>query len=105
MPPEELSRRQRFWLSALVWRFPQVHIAIGLVGNTLFVAGSVLFMLGRQDTGVICFLTGSIGMLLGALGEAVRVLGKRRLAAYDVDPYDPNQLWSQTQRRSSPLDY
>lgn len=104
MSDEHLPRVERFALATLVWRFPQVHLAIGLVGNILFVVGSVLFMAERQGAGVACFLTGSVGMLLGALGEAMRVLAKRRLVRFDVDPYDPDARWSETQRRSSPLD-
>jgi hypothetical protein len=100
----QLRRAERYALATLVWRFPQVHLAIGVFGNVLFVLGSVLFMTGRQDSGVVCFLAGSIGMLLGAVGEAMRVLGKRRLARFDIDPYKPNQRWSETQRRSSPLE-
>ena len=101
---QHLRRAERFALATLVWRFPQVHLAIGVVGNVLFVLGSLLFMTDRQDSGVVCFLAGSIGMLLGAVGETVRVLGKRRLAQYDVDPHHPNERWSETQRRSSPLE-
>jgi cytochrome c oxidase assembly factor CtaG len=100
----QLPPAERFALGTLVWRFPQVHLAIGVVGNVLFVLGSVLFMTERQDPGVVCFLAGSTGMLLGAVGESVRVLGKRRLARFDVDPYNPDERWSETQRRSSPLE-
>ena len=104
MSEPQLRRAERFALATLVWRFPQVHLAIGVVGNVLFVLGSVLFMTERQDPGVVCFLAGSIGMLLGAVGESVRVLGKRRLARFDVDPYNPDERWSETKRRSSPLE-
>ena len=104
MSEPQLRRAERYALATLVWRFPQVHLAIGIVGNVLFVLGSVLFMADRQEIGVACFLVGSIGMLLGAVGEAMRVLGKRRLARFDVDPYKPNERWSETRRRSSPLE-
>lgn len=79
-------------------------MGIGLLGNTLFVCGSLLFLTGNDGVGVWFFLTGSCGMLLGAVGEALRVLGKRRLARFDVDPFDPNTRWSETGRSSSPLD-
>ncbi len=104
MSEPQLRTAERFALATLVWRFPQVHLATGVVGNVLFVLGSALFMTDRQDSGVVCFLVGSMGMLFGAVGETVRVLGKRRLARYAVDPHHPDERWSETQRRSSPLE-
>lgn len=76
-------------MAAFVRRFPRAHLAIGLAGNALFVVGSVLFVLHRQNVGVFLFLVGSCGMFLGSLGEALRALGRRRLQSYGLDPPNP----------------
>ena len=99
-----LPRPERLALTTLVWRFPQVHLGLGLIGNALFVVGTLLFLSGRDHVALWFFLVGSSGMFLGAVGETVRTLGKRRLARFDVDPFDPDEQWSRTQRRSSPLE-
>lgn len=64
----------------LVRRFPQVHRAIGLLGNALFITGSVLFLAQKQHLGLLAFLGGSIGMFVGGLG-------RRRLERYEPDRY------------------
>lgn len=97
-------RRRRWLLATFVFRFPQVHIVIGVLGNALFVVGALLFMLGRESVGHWLFLVGSCGMFLGSLGEGLRALGRRRLVRLDVDPGRPDHSWSLTQGRSSPLD-
>lgn len=86
MPPEDLPQLERRGLAAFVRRFPQVHQGIGLLGNALFITGSVFFLLQQQHTGTLAFLAGSIGMFVGQLGEIIRGLGRRRLERYDVDP-------------------
>jgi hypothetical protein len=98
-----LPRRQRWALGAFVFRFPLVHLGIGIAGNALFLVGTVLFITGNPDIGVWFFLAGSIGMLVGSVGEGLRALGKRRLVRFDVDPKHPDEPWSATDRRSSPL--
>lgn len=103
MAPDGLPRPQRFALGTFVFRFPVAHLGIGILGNALFLVGTVLFLTGDQDVGVWLFLVGSIGMFLGSLGEGLRVLGKRRLVRFDVDPHHPDEPWSSTQRPSSPL--
>lgn len=86
MSDHGLPEYERRGLAAFVRRYPQVHQGIGLLGNALFIAGSVLFVVERQDVGVFAFLSGSIGMFVGQLGDIVRGLGKRRLERHDVDP-------------------
>ena len=103
MTPDGLPRRQRFALGTFVFRFPVVHLGVGILGNALFLVGTVLFLTGDQDVGVWLFLAGSSGMFLGSLGEGLRVLGKRRLVRFDVDPHHPDEPWSSTQRPSSPI--
>lgn len=71
----------------LVRRFPQVHRAIGLLGNALFITGSVLFLAQKQHLGLLAFLGGRIGMFVGQLGEIVGGLGRRRLERYEPDRY------------------
>ena len=103
MPPDGLPRRQRFALGTFVFRFPLVHLGIGILGNALFLVGTVLFLIQHQDAGVWLFLAGSTGMFLGSLGEGLRVMGKRRLVRFDVDPHHPDEPWSSTQRPSSSI--
>jgi len=101
MQPQDMSRRQRWTLGTFVFRFPQVHLGIGIVGNALFLVGTVLFLVGQQGVGVWFFLVGSCGMLLGSVGEGLRALGKHRLGRFDVDPRYPDHAWSARGQESS----
>lgn len=94
-----MARPERHALGAFVRRFPRVHLAIGLLGNALFITGSALFITQHQDVGTWFFLAGSIGMFIGTLGELVRQLGRHRLARYDVDPAQPDARWSEASRQ------
>ena len=49
-----------------------IHTVLGLIGNGLFLAGSVMFL--RESTmtaGVWMFVFGASGMLLDSIGEAL----------------------------------
>lgn len=49
-----------------------VHTILGLIGNTCFVVGSVFFLFEPVKTaGIWLFVVGSLGMLLGSVGQAV----------------------------------
>jgi len=104
MESQGLPRRQRWALGAFVFRFPLVHLGIGIAGNALFLVGTVLFLLRQEGVGTWFFLVGSCGMLLGSVGEGLRALGKHRLVRYDVDPRHPDEAWSATGRHSSPME-
>lgn len=55
-----------------VRRYPLVHLGIGLFGNSTFFVGSVLFFWDRTEPiGVWLFVLGSLGMLLGSLGDVL----------------------------------
>lgn len=59
-------------LKLLLRDYRWIHQGFGLVGNLLFVIGSVLFLpsfSAEQTIGVWLFITGSLLMLIGALGE------------------------------------
>ena len=86
---DDLHELERRGLLAFVRRFPQVHQGLGLLGNALFVTGSVLFLLGERHPAILAFLAGSIGMFVGQLGEILRGLGQRRLERYV--PADPGE--------------
>ncbi|APE19108.1 hypothetical protein BOH72_12060 [Mycobacterium sp. WY10] len=59
--------------------FPWAHLAVGLLGNTLFVIGSVLFFWESVKTVAIwLFVIGSAGMLLGSVGELLIRIDKHR---------------------------
>ena len=50
-------------------RYEAVAVRIGLAGNALFVLGSVLFLLGPNLAATLCWLLGSTGMLIRAVGR------------------------------------
>lgn len=72
--PLDENVAQRF-----VRTYPWVHLTLGLLGNVLFVAGSVSLLLEARPAGTWLFLCGSIGMLIGRLGELFRLELDRRL--------------------------
>ncbi|SDY10727.1 YrhK-like protein [Modestobacter sp. DSM 44400] len=66
-------------LGALLRDFPWVHLGIGLLGNSLFFAGSILFFWKSTMLPAIwIFVFGSLGMLIGSLGELLVRVEKRR---------------------------
>lgn len=66
-------------LGVLLRDFPWIHLAIGLLGNTLFFAGSVMFFWETVKTVAIWFfVVGSFGMLTGSVGELLVRIEKRR---------------------------
>lgn len=67
------------WIGTALRQFPWVHLGLGLVGNALFVVGSVMFFWPCVKTLAIwMFVLGSLGMLLGSVGELLVRLEKRR---------------------------
>lgn len=64
-------------LELAVREYRHCHLAIGVVGNTLFLIGSVLFFKifeTWQTFAVWLFVIGSALMLLGALGEVAKAI-------------------------------
>ena len=56
----------------LAERLYWLHTTLGLVGNVAFVVGSVFFLFESLKTaGVWLFVVGSLGMLLGSIGQKV----------------------------------
>ena len=69
----------RTWVGTALRDFPWVHLGLGLIGNTCFVVGSVLFFWPEVKTLAIwLFVVGSLGMLLGSVGELLVRIEKRR---------------------------
>lgn len=57
---------------AFVHQYQWFHLAMGLLGNTAFVVGSVFFLWeSLKPAGVWLFIIGSAGMLLGSIGAAI----------------------------------
>lgn len=70
---------ERRWAGTLLREFPWVHLGLGLFGNTAFVVGSVMFFWESVKTLAIwLFVVGSVGMLIGSLGELLVRVEKRR---------------------------
>lgn len=65
--------------------YEPVAVRIGLVGNVLFVIGSVLFVFGPSLAATLCWLFGSLGMLIRAVGRfyADEVQEYRRTHGHD----------------------
>lgn len=74
------GRSERSWLGTALRDFPWIHLGIGLFGNLLFFVGSIMFFWSSVKTLAIwLFVIGSLGMLLGSIGELlVRVERRRR---------------------------
>ena len=69
------------WAQLLTRKFPYIHIGIGLVGNLLFVAGSVLFHPSLGGNSVVAgylFIAGSTLMFVGAEGRGMKTMFERR---------------------------
>lgn len=59
-------------LRTLLKKYEWVHLTLGLIGNTCFVVGSVLFLWeSTKSVGIWLFIAGSSGMWIGAVGSAI----------------------------------
>ena len=68
-------------IRTLVQDYEHVHTAIGIVGNLLFVVGSVLFYKAFDQyytLAVTLFVFGSVFMFVGAVGSGLRRMLERR---------------------------
>lgn len=69
----------RPWVGTALRDFPWLHLGLGLAGNALFVIGSVMFFWDSVKTLAIwLFVLGSLGMLIGSVGELLVRIEKRR---------------------------
>lgn len=68
------------WIGTALRKFPWAHLGLGILGNTAFFVGSIFFLYEDLKTaGVWLFIVGSLGMLVGSLGQLlVSVERKRR---------------------------
>lgn len=65
-------------LRKIVDDFDWIHTTVGLLGNLLFVVGSILFLWeSTKQTGVWIFIAGSSFMFVGSAGDATIKLGSR----------------------------
>jgi len=46
-----------------------LHLTLGLIRNTLFLSGSVLFLLNSESIGIPAFIVGSFLMIIDSLGS------------------------------------
>lgn len=75
-------------IRTLVQDYEHVHIAAGIVGNLLFVVGSVLFFRAFDQyytLAVSMFVVGSALMFLGSIGAGLRRMWERREEAASSD--------------------
>lgn len=67
-PNASLRQRAIRFAEAFHW----FHTTLGLIGNAAFLVGSVFFLWeATKPAGVWLFIVGALGMLLGAVGDAV----------------------------------
>lgn len=80
-------------LKEFVREFPTVHLIIGVAGNLIFFVGSVLFVWHATELLAIwLFIVGSLGMLLGAVGQAFYIHERHRLNGAPGRRADDDQL-------------
>ncbi len=73
------SEKTGRWLGTALHDFPWVHLGIGLAGNATFFIGSLMFFSQHLKTVALwMFAVGSLGMLVGSLGELFVRIEKRR---------------------------
>lgn len=68
-------------IRTLVQEYEYIHTVIGIIGNLLFVVGSVLFFKAFEPyytLAVALFVVGSACMFIGSLGSGLRRLWKHR---------------------------
>lgn len=69
-PLDEVTATKRPVLRALVHDYPWFHRWMGLVGNMLFVIGSVFFLFERLTiAGTWIFVGASFGLMVDSIGE------------------------------------
>lgn len=76
-------------MRTIVDDYDWIHTGVGLLGNLLFVLGSVLFLSETtKRAGVWIFIAGSTFMFVGSAGDAMIKLGSRlgRLDEPDRQP-------------------
>ncbi len=76
---ERMEEKRREWLGATLRSFPWVHLALGLLGNTAFFVGSIFFFYEHLKTaGIWLFVVGSLGMLVGSIGQLLVSVERKR---------------------------
>lgn len=68
-------------VKTIVQDFGWIHLSLGLMGNTAFFVGSILFLPAFEPLktlGVWLFIIGSFGMLVGAVGRLLVDLFERQ---------------------------
>lgn len=76
---ERLREAGHHGLGRALREFPWIHLGLGLLGNLLFFVGSVLFFWeGTKTAGVWLFVLGSLGMLVGSIGQLLVKIEERR---------------------------
>jgi len=69
-----VNRPLRVFLRDYEW----VHVSLGLLGNVIFLAGSILFLQpDRQHVATWFFVAGATGMLINSIGSALIAYQRR----------------------------
>jgi len=75
---------KRTLIGTLVRDYRWIHVTLGIIGNTSFFVGSIFFLYkSMQIPAIWLFIAGSLGMLIGSVGEAIVIFEERRIRQSD----------------------
>lgn len=76
----EILTDRRTLIGTLVRDYRWIHVTLGIIGNTSFFVGSIFFLYKSMETAAIwLFIAGSLGMLIGSVGEAIVNFEEQRI--------------------------
>ena len=76
----QVSDQNRTLVGTLVSDYRWIHVTLGIIGNTAFFVGSIFFLYKSMEIPAVwLFITGSFGMLIGSIGEAIVNFEEKRI--------------------------
>lgn len=76
----KVLNKNRTLIGTLVSDYRWIHVTLGIIGNTAFFVGSIFFLYKSMEIPAVwLFITGSLGMLIGSIGEAIVNFEEKRI--------------------------
>ena len=76
----QVLNQNRSLIGTLVSDYRWIHVTLGIIGNTAFFVGSIFFLYNSMEVPAVwLFITGSFGMLIGSIGEAIVNFEEKRI--------------------------
>jgi hypothetical protein len=76
----QVLNQNRSLIGTLVSDYRWIHVTLGIIGNTAFFVGSIFFLYSSMEVPAVwLFITGSFGMLIGSIGEAIVNFEEKRI--------------------------